>query len=190
MGASQPGSAVTGSPPSFPPTALPAFLELCAGRWMGLRSQFTTSPTPEPAPPDPSSSGPGDDDAWHSSEKGDVVVSFEPSSSPATLGSLVVTAPTGTSQRLLFQADGSLSEEDGSAGTQAQAPLLAHWIGQWQLWTDGSLELSGERGGRSWKERIWFTKPNLRLRSRVEHNADGSAASATFCSEIRRVAAA
>jgi len=186
MGASQPGSAVTGSSPSFPPTTLPAFLELCAGQWMGLRSQFSTSPTPETAPPDSSTSGPGDDDAWHSSERGDVVVSFEPSRSPATLGSLLVTAPTGTSQRLVFQVDGRLSEEEGNAGTEAQAPLLGHW----QLWTDGSLELSGERGGRQWKERIWFTKPNLRLRSRVEHNADDSAASAYFCSEIRRVSAA
>jgi len=97
-----------------------------------------------------------------------------------------VTAPTGTSQRLVFQVDGRLSEEEGNAGTEAQAPLLGHW----QLWTDGSLELSGERGGRQWKERIWFTKPNLRLRSRVEHNADDSAASAYFCSEIRRVSAA
>lgn len=37
------------------------------------------------------------------------------------------------------------------------------------------------------RERIWFTKPNLRLRSSVEHGAGGSAAQASFCSEIRRV---
>jgi hypothetical protein len=41
--------------------------------------------------------------------------------------------------------------------------------------------------GREVRERIWFTKPNLRLRSTVETNAAGSPGRASFSSEIRRV---
>jgi hypothetical protein len=37
------------------------------------------------------------------------------------------------------------------------------------------------------KERIWFTKPNLRLRSSVEQRGDGSPGRASFSSEIRRL---
>ena len=37
------------------------------------------------------------------------------------------------------------------------------------------------------RERIWFNKPNLRLRSTVEQRADGSLGRASFSSEIRRV---
>jgi hypothetical protein len=37
------------------------------------------------------------------------------------------------------------------------------------------------------RERIWFTKPNLRLRSTVEHRADGTPGRASFSSEIRRI---
>jgi hypothetical protein len=37
------------------------------------------------------------------------------------------------------------------------------------------------------RERIWFTKPNLRLRSSVENHADGRPGRASFSSEIRRV---
>ena len=40
----------------FPPTDPSAFLALCAGEWMSLRSSFELSS--------------GGDDAWHSSERG------------------------------------------------------------------------------------------------------------------------
>ena len=59
--------------------------------------------------------------------------------------------------------------------------------GSWQFWPDGSLELVLSKGDAEVRERIWFTKPNLRLRSTVEHRADGSPGRASFNSEIRRV---
>ncbi|WP_255087432.1 MULTISPECIES: phycobiliprotein lyase [unclassified Synechococcus] len=150
---------------AFPPESLPAFLALCAGQWMGLRSRFSTS------------SAPGeDDDAWHSSDRGDVTVVFLEAITPGSLGELMVTSPLGHTSRLGFQADGTVL--DG----EASAPL-----GRWQLWPDGSLELVTQAAELERRERIWFTKPNLRLRSSVEHGAGGSAAQASFCSEIRRV---
>ena len=39
------------------------------------------------------------------------------------------------------------------------------------LWPDGSLELTLCAGDTEVTERIWFTKPNLRLRSTVENRA-------------------
>ena len=165
-----PDTATPDPGPAFPPGSLPAFLALCAGQWMGLRSQFNTSTDPSNADAD------ADSDAWHSSERGEVVVAFLESESPGHLGSLAVTSPLGTTSRLDFQADGTLL-----AG-EAPDPL-----GHWQLWPDGSLELVTLAAGLQRRERIWFTKPNLRLRSSVEHGADGAATQASFCSEIRRV---
>ena len=40
------------------------------------------------------------------------------------------------------------------------------------------------------RERIWFTKPNLRLRSSVTNQGDGNPGHAHFSSEIRRVSKA
>ena len=74
---------------------------------------------------------------------------------------------------MLFSADGVLQ-----AGDQQ---------GRWLLWPDGSLELVLEQGADQLRERIWFNKPNLRLRSTVEQRADGSLGRASFSSEIRRV---
>ena len=59
--------------------------------------------------------------------------------------------------------------------------------GRWQLWPDGSLELTVRGPSAIVRERIWFTKPNLRLRSSVEQRPDGSPGRASFSSEIRRV---
>lgn len=158
--------AVTGSSPTFPPQDLPSFLELCGGRWMGLRSRF--SPVPITA---------GDDDDWHSSERGEMTVTVLAAELPGSLGGLEVTPPQGAARRLAFDADGSLRGEDDR-------------VGHWQLWPDGSLELVIELAQGELRERIWFTKPNLRLRSSVLHAADGSAGGASFCSEIRRVSGA
>ena len=76
-------------------------------------------------------------------------------------------------QQLHFSADG-----DFRSGDQQ---------GSWQLWPDGSLELTIRSNDTEVRERIWFTKPNLRLRSTVESSADGSPGRASFSSEIRRV---
>ncbi len=83
-----------------------------------------------------------------------------------------------TVHRSFFHADGRFgSEPDPNAGS----------TGRWTLWPDGSLDLVMEQGERRLRERIWFTKPNLRLRSTVEQQAGGSPARASFSSEIRRV---
>ncbi len=130
---------------------------------MGLRSRLAA-----PAPAD------GDDADWHDSDRGEIEVTLIRPASEGDLGGLAVTAPAGGGSRLGFLADGSL--HDG------ERPL-----GRWQLWPDGSLELEIHRDGQELRERIWFTKPNLRLRSTVLHAADGQAGQASFCSEIRRV---
>ena len=44
--------------------------------------------------------------------------------------------------------------------------------------------------GQQVRERLWFTKPNLRLRSSVTNQGDGNPAHAHFSSEIRRVSKA
>jgi hypothetical protein len=163
MGASARRRAVTGPSPAFPPQDLPAFLELCAGRWMGLRSSLSAAAAAE-----------GDDDAWHASDRGELEVTLLAPEGAGSLGGLAVSAPQGGERRLGFRDDGSL--HDGSTT-----------VGQWQLWPDGSLELVLGREGWELRERIWFTKPNLRLRSTVARSADGQPGPASFCSEIRRV---
>ena len=64
----------------FPPADAAAFLGLCAGVWMSLRSSFELSS--------------GGDDDWHSSERGELVVRSG-ESADASVGELVVTAPGG-----------------------------------------------------------------------------------------------
>jgi len=148
--------------PAFPPDSIEAFLRFCAGEWMSLRSRFELD-TPDDA---------GEGDEWHSSERGELVVAYlEPASEGP--GGLSVGPKGEAMHQLLFAADGRFS-----AGER---------LGQWQLWPDGSLELVLSGEGREVRERIWFTKPNLRLRSTVENSSDGSPSRASFCSEIRRV---
>lgn len=154
---------MTGTSPAFPPEDLPAFLELCAGQWMVLRSQMEASTATT-----------GDDDAWHDSHRGELAVALLPAAPGRSLGGLEVTAPDGLCRLLGFEAGGSLLGAEGS-------------IGHWQLWPDGSLELVIASGGQEQRERIWFTKPNLRLRSVIVNGADGQPEQASFCSEIRRV---
>lgn len=149
--------------PDFPPATIEAFLRSCAGEWMALRSRFAATDAAEA----------GDGDEWHTSERGELVVAFLEPSDAGSVGGLSV-GPKGEPQRhLLFSADGVLQ-----AGDQQ---------GRWLLWPDGSLELVLEQGADQLRERIWFNKPNLRLRSTVEQRADGSLGRASFSSEIRRV---
>lgn len=59
--------------------------------------------------------------------------------------------------------------------------------GRWELRGDGSLDLEVNEESRTVKERIWFSKPNLRLRCTLEEFRNGGPGRASFSSEIRRV---
>jgi CpeS-like protein len=192
----------------FPPSDLASFLRLCDGEWLTVRSRFQLEDAgadrANPEPPagaavveaaGPAIQGPfGNDDPgqtatepreqWHDSARGALLVAYLEPGEPHEPGSLQVTPPAldsraGTPQHLHFQAGGGFERRDQAGNTLSQ--------GTWQLWSDGSLELTQAGTNAVVHERIWFTKPNLRLRSSVECRSDGSPARASFSSEIRRV---
>jgi hypothetical protein len=166
-------SDISSSQSPFPPEQISSFLRLCAGEWMSLRSQFALGAF-DAADNDSTEDPDGDGDAWHSSERGELVVAFLEAEAPGGAGGLRVGPKDGVvQQQLHFDANGGFR-----SGEQQ---------GRWQLWPDGSLELVITGDGREVRERIWFTKPNLRLRSTVETSAAGSPGRASFSSEIRRV---
>jgi len=192
----------------FPPSDLASFLRLCDGEWLTVRSRFElqntgdddANPTPPPAAgqeasaggaiqgpfggddPDPTAAAP--QEQWHDSARGALLVAYLEPVEPHEPGALQVTPPavdsrSATPQRLHFQAGGGFERQDQAGNA------LGH--GTWQLWSDGSLELAQNGADSVVRERIWFTKPNLRLRSSVERGRDGSPSRASFSSEIRRV---
>ena len=144
---------------AFPPADLEAFLQLCAGRWMSLRSRFDLE---------------GAEDQWHASDRGEVSVHAAHRDSAWTL---TVEAADGVASELLFAANGALT-------LRSQA---AQRSGTWQFRPDASVELEVMEGDTRVVERIWFIKPNLRLRSTTATAAEGTPVQARFCSEIRRV---
>ena len=186
---------------AFPPETIGAFLRCCAGEWMSLRSQFSLAASLDPADLEPAvlgpaALGPADqksaeaaapepaslgeaalEETWHSSERGELVVTFLEPEDSASVGGLRVAAGGKGPAQLHFDHQGGFTASGGEGQSQ----------GSWQLWPDGSLELQLSAGERLVRERIWFTKANLRLRSTVEQGADGSPARASFSSEIRRV---
>ena len=167
--AAQPVAAASPAAAAFPPASIEAFLRFCAGEWMNLRSQFDLG--------DAADGENGDE--WHSSERGELVVTYLEADGRDGPGGLSVGPKGSTPRQLHFAGDGSFRSQ--------VAPAAADVEGRWQLWPDGSLELVLRDGEAEVRERIWFTKPNLRLRSTVEHRADGSPGRASFSSEIRRV---
>jgi hypothetical protein len=173
---------------AFPPETIGAFLRCCAGEWMSLRSQFSLAASLDLgnldlASLEPAAPGEGEtalEEAWHSSERGELVVSFLEPEDSASVGGLWVAAGGKGPAQLHFDHQGGFTASGGEGQSQ----------GSWQLWPDGSLELRLSAGERLVRERIWFTKANLRLRSTVEQGADGRPARASFSSEIRRVSRA
>jgi len=159
---------------AFPPSDLPGFLRLCAGEWLALRSSLALAE--EGAGQDPE-----EGESWHRSERGELLIAYLAPEGPGQPGGLEISPPQRPTRRLHFLADGRFHDEDSAAtaGPRAQ--------GEWRLWTDGSLELKQRQGDREVRERIWFTQPNLRLRSSVERWADGNPGRASFSSEIRRL---
>jgi hypothetical protein len=149
---------------SFPPADLGSFLQLCDGRWMSLRSSFQLDGS----------------DEWHSSERGELVMQSAQEGADAG------------ARLQVFAADGrqlaAMHFAPGGVLTLAASPTDSS--GHWQLHGDGCLELTlPGADGASLRERIWFTKANLRLRSTTLVDRDGTPRQASFCSEIRRVTA-
>jgi len=192
----------------FPPSDLASFLRLCDGEWLTVRSRFELQTTGDddanPTPPagaaleasegqaiqgpygsdDPDPTAAAPQEQWHDSARGALLVAYLEPLEPDEPGGLLVTPPTldsrpVTPQRLHFQASGIFERQDQAGIAQSQ--------GAWELWSDGSLELTQAGTEAVVRERIWFTKPNLRLRSSVERHLDGTPARASFSSEIRRV---
>jgi CpeS-like protein len=158
----------------FPPEDICGFLQLNAGEWLTLRSLLE----PEgdgcsTAEAQPALEGSEPSQPWHASERGDIRFALLEPTSEADWGGLEIFPAHQANVRLLFH----------KTGTVAINALL----GRWHLGEDGSLELEVEEGNRRLKERIWFRKPNLRLRSTLEEFADGRPGRASFSSEIRRV---
>ena len=144
---------------AFPPADLEAFLQLCVGRWMCLRSRFDLESS---------------EDQRHTSDRGEVTVNAALQDSPWML---TVEAADGASSELLFAPNGELT---------LRSPATKR-TGHWQFRPDASLELEVIEGDTRVLERIWFIKPNLRLRSTTATAAEGQPVQARFCSEIRRV---
>jgi len=165
----------TGAIP-FPPQEIGDFLRFCAGEWMGLNSTFALDEPTALAAADDSTTSELEGDEWHTSERGELVVTYLEPQADGEPGGLSQGPKGGLPQQLLFHSDGSYH-----CGADQ---------GRWQFWPDGSLELVLEAQGQQVRERLWFTKPNLRLRSSVANQGDGNPAQAHFSSEIRRVSKA
>ena len=76
---------------AFPPETIGAFLRCCAGEWMSLRSQFSLADSLDPA--DAAAQEPASlEEAWHSSERGELVVAFLEPEDNASVGGLLVAA--------------------------------------------------------------------------------------------------
>jgi hypothetical protein len=158
---------------AFPPSDLSGFLQLCAGDWLALRSSLALA---DPAPTGSEAAAGAEaaaEESWHRCERGELRIAYLAPEAPGDPGGLEISPPQRPTRQLHFTRDGRF--HDGGAQ------------GEWQLWPDGSLELGVRAGEREVRERIWFTQPNLRLRSSVERGADGSPCRASFSSEIRRV---
>jgi hypothetical protein len=165
---------------AFPPSDLPGFLRLCAGEWLALRSSLALAE--DGAGQDGEEGEEGEEgESWHRSERGELRIAYLAPEAAGEPGGLEISPPQRPARRLRFLEDGRFQGEDSAAAAGPGAE------GEWRLWPDGSLELTRREGDREVRERIWFTQPNLRLRSSVERWADGSPGRASFSSEIRRL---
>lgn len=175
---------------SFPPQDIRGFLLCCAGEWLTLRSRFALDGADRSMGGEGTGQAENGENAWHATERGELLVTFlepEVSGEPGGLG---ISAPAlghgnPAHRQLIFSASGRFHSPPESADGEAKGERREE--GTWVLRPDGSLQLTIQAGAAVVKERIWFTKPNLRLRSSVEHRADGRPGRASFSSEIRRV---
>jgi len=174
----------------FPPQDIHGFLTCCAGEWLAVRSRFTLDAADGSLGGDsPRQDEEGAED-WHDSERGQLLVTYLEPQLEGEPGGLAISVPSSgqdhaVRHQLIFSASGRFHGSPGGAGAEGEEARSEE--GRWELRHDGSLELTIEEEAVVVKERIWFPKPNLRLRSSVEHRADGRPGRARFSSEIRRV---
>jgi hypothetical protein len=187
--AAAPDSTQQQPPQDFPPTSLEAFLRFCAGEWLSLRSQLTLGLNAIAAvPSEGESESEGEGEDWHRSERTELTIAYLSPDQAGDPGGLAVSTKTAPGQltQVRFSSDGHFSSKGQANGASAPSEASSPQ-GRWTLWTDGSLELVISTPNGELSEKIWFTKPNLRLRSTVETLADGAPGRASFSSEIRRV---
>ena len=155
-------------------------MRFCAGEWLAVRSRFALE-----AEQTAVDSGEAVEETWHRSERGALVVTYLEAGGNGAVGGLQLTPPAsesgdeGDSRQIHFERGGSFARIGADGNPLGQ--------GSWEMGPDGSLELSETGEWGMVRERIWFTKPNLRLRSSVQRGPNGEPGRASFSSEIRRV---
>ncbi len=142
---------------AFPPEDICGFLQLSGGEWLALRSLLD----PEVAESLQKEPGPA-------RERKELSDGWHQSER----GELSMAVLPARNQ-LIFQRKGMV--------------VINGISGVWQLSQDGSLALEIKEPTRIVRERIWYSKPNLRLRCTLEQFLDGQPGRASFSSEIRRV---
>lgn len=152
--------------PFQPPATVQELLELCAGRWLSLRTLVTVS---------------HEEEGWDQSESTQLELSWHPAEPGPELGVLRL---HGTQQPdFQLRMGGAAGDREGCfEGSDGRS-------GRWRFDPDHVLQLTWCSGDLQFAERIWFSKANLRLRSRtVSCSNDPSAVQAcAFYSEIRRL---
>lgn len=160
-----PNSVVT-HPLFQPPATAQEFLERCAGRWLSLRTLVTVS---------------HEEEGWEQSESAQLEFDWQPAVDNSELGVLSL---HGTLQPdFQLRVAGAVQDREGCfEGSDGRR-------GRWRFDADHVLQLTWHSGDQQFSERIWFSKANLRLRSRtVSCRNDPSAVQAcAFYSEIRRL---
>lgn len=141
-------------------------LERCAGRWLSLRTLVTVSQ---------------EEEGWDRSESTQLEFSWHPAEPGPELGVLRLHGTRLPDFQLHVMGaardrEGDFESSDGRCG-------------RWRFDGDHVLQLTWCSGDQQFAERIWFSKANLRLRSRTVSCRDNPAAvqACAFYSEIRRL---
>ena len=155
------------SPAPFqPPATVQELLERCAGRWLSLRTLVTLS---------------HEEEGWDRSESAQLEFSWQPAGEGPELGVLRLhgTRLPGFQLHVTGAARDREGRFEGSDGRR----------GTWRFDPEHVLQLTWSDGQRQFDERIWFSKANLRLRSRTVSSSNNPSAvqACAFYSEIRRL---
>ena len=145
-------------------------LERCAGRWLSLRTLVTISHAEE---------------GWDQSESTQLEFSWQSGEGGPGLGMLRLHGTRQPDFQLGFYLHvvGAAQDREGHfAGSDGRR-------GRWRFDPDHVLQLTWCSGHQQFVERIWFSKANLRLRSRIISCRDDPSAvqACAFYSEIRRL---